>query len=122
MSSMRPCAIPGMSHDDNARSNLIIWGFLCHRSLSSFRTYTHLGGEDFDIVLVDHIINSFKKETGVNLPKDQMAIQCIREAAEKAKIELSSTSQTEINIPFISSLIRPQWSAAHQSKATMFTV
>ncbi len=64
---------------------------------------THLGGEDFDIVLVDHIINSFKKETGIDLAKDQMAIQRIREAAEKAKIELSSTSQTEINLPFISS-------------------
>ena len=64
---------------------------------------THLGGEDFDIVLVDHIINSFKKETGIDLSKDQMAIQCIREASEKAKIELSSTSQTEINLPFISS-------------------
>ena len=64
---------------------------------------THLGGEDFDIVLVEHIINSFKKETGVDLAKDQMAIQRIREAAEKVKIELSSTSQTEINLPFISS-------------------
>jgi molecular chaperone DnaK len=64
---------------------------------------THLGGEDFDIVLVEHLINSFKKETGIDLSKDQMAIQRIREAAEKAKIELSSTSQTEINLPFISS-------------------
>ena len=64
---------------------------------------THLGGEDFDIVLVEHIINSFKKETGIDLSKDQMAIQRIREAAEKAKIELSATSQTEINLPFISS-------------------
>ena len=64
---------------------------------------THLGGEDFDVVLVDHIINSFKKETGIDLTKDQMAIQRIREASEKAKIELSSTSQTEINLPFVSS-------------------
>ncbi|KAI0253651.1 heat shock protein 70 [Lactifluus subvellereus] len=64
---------------------------------------THLGGEDFDVVLVDHIITTFKKETGIDLTKDQMAIQRIREAAEKAKIELSSTSQTEINLPFISS-------------------
>ncbi|KAF8266809.1 heat shock protein 70 [Lactarius quietus] len=64
---------------------------------------THLGGEDFDIVLVEHIINSFKKNTGIDLSNDQMAIQRIREAAEKAKIELSSTSQTEINLPFISS-------------------
>jgi len=64
---------------------------------------THLGGEDFDVVLVDHIINSFKKETGIDLTKDQMAIQRIREAAEKAKIELSSTSQTDINLLVISS-------------------
>lgn len=62
---------------------------------------THLGGEDFDIVLVEHILNEFKKEQGLDLSKDPMAIQRIREAAEKAKIELSSTSQTEINLPFI---------------------
>jgi molecular chaperone DnaK len=53
--------------------------------------------------LVDHIINTFKKDTGIDLTKNQMAIQRIREASEKAKIELSSTSQTEINLPFISS-------------------
>ncbi|KAI0919026.1 hypothetical protein AcW1_003488 [Taiwanofungus camphoratus] len=62
---------------------------------------THLGGEDFDIALVQHIINEFKKEQGLDLGRDPMAIQRIREAAEKAKIELSSTSQTEINLPFI---------------------
>ncbi|KAH9944772.1 heat shock protein 70 family [Amylocystis lapponica] len=62
---------------------------------------THLGGEDFDIVLVEHILGEFKKESGLDLSKDPMAIQRIREAAEKAKIELSSTSQTEINLPFI---------------------
>ncbi|CAH7666410.1 hsp70-like protein [Phakopsora pachyrhizi] len=62
---------------------------------------THLGGEDFDIVLVEHIISEFKKDTGIDLSKDRMAIQRIREAAEKAKIELSSTSQTDINLPFI---------------------
>lgn len=62
---------------------------------------THLGGEDFDIVLVDHILNGFKKETGLDLTGDRMAIQRIREAAEKAKIELSSTTQTDINLPFI---------------------
>ncbi|EPQ55171.1 heat shock protein 70 [Gloeophyllum trabeum ATCC 11539] len=62
---------------------------------------THLGGEDFDSVLVNHILNEFKKETGTDLSQDRMAIQRIREAAEKAKIELSSTSQTEINLPFI---------------------
>jgi molecular chaperone DnaK len=62
---------------------------------------THLGGEDFDIVLVNYILNEFKKESGLDLGNDRMAIQRIREAAEKAKIELSSTSQTEINLPFI---------------------
>ncbi|KAF8581094.1 heat shock protein [Ramaria rubella] len=62
---------------------------------------THLGGEDFDIVLVNHILSEFKKESGVDLSSDRMAVQRIREAAEKAKIELSSTTQTEINLPFI---------------------
>ena len=62
---------------------------------------THLGGEDFDIVLVDHILAEFKKESGMDLKGDRMAIQRVREAAEKAKIELSSTTQTEINLPFI---------------------
>jgi molecular chaperone DnaK len=62
---------------------------------------THLGGEDFDIVLVNHILSEFKKESNLDLAGDTMAIQRIREAAEKAKIELSSTAQTEINLPFI---------------------
>ncbi|KAK6877948.1 MAG: molecular chaperone DnaK [Asgard group archaeon] len=62
---------------------------------------THLGGEDFDIALVRYIVENFKKESGLDLEKDKMAIQRIREAAEKAKIELSSTVSTEINLPFI---------------------
>ncbi|ODQ77820.1 hypothetical protein BABINDRAFT_40721 [Babjeviella inositovora NRRL Y-12698] len=62
---------------------------------------THLGGEDFDIVLVRYLVELFQKETGINLEGDRMAIQRIREAAEKAKIELSSTIATEINLPFI---------------------
>ncbi|PLB34956.1 Hsp70 family protein [Aspergillus candidus] len=62
---------------------------------------THLGGEDFDINLVRHIVGEFKKESGLDLSGDRMAIQRIREAAEKAKIELSSSLQTEINLPFI---------------------
>lgn len=62
---------------------------------------THLGGEDFDISLVRHIVQNFKKESGIDLSNDRMAIQRIREAAEKAKIELSSSLQTEINLPFI---------------------
>lgn len=62
---------------------------------------THLGGEDFDIAIVRNIVETFKKESGIDLEKDRMAIQRIREAAEKAKIELSSTVSTEINLPFI---------------------
>ena len=62
---------------------------------------THLGGEDFDIHLVRHITQQFKKESGIDLSNDRMAIQRIREAAEKAKIELSSSLATDINLPFI---------------------
>lgn len=62
---------------------------------------THLGGEDFDIHLVRHIVDDFKKSNGIDLSNDRMAIQRIREAAEKAKIELSSSLQTDISLPFI---------------------
>jgi len=62
---------------------------------------THLGGDDFDLVLSDYIIDEFKKESGINLKQDKLALQRVREAAEKAKIELSSSTQTEINLPFI---------------------
>jgi len=62
---------------------------------------THLGGEDFDILLVRHLVQQFKKEQNIDLNNDRMAIQRIREAAEKAKIELSSSTQTDINLPFI---------------------
>lgn len=62
---------------------------------------THLGGEDFDIFLLKEIVRQFKLETGIDLSNDRMAIQRIREAAEKAKIELSSTISTEVNLPFI---------------------
>ena len=62
---------------------------------------THLGGEDFDIVIVEHLVKEFQKENGIDLSKDRMAIQRIREAAEKAKIELSSTSSTDISLPYI---------------------
>jgi molecular chaperone DnaK len=63
---------------------------------------TFLGGEDFDMRIVGYLADEFKKEHGVDLRKDKMALQRLKEAAEKAKIELSSTSQTEINQPFIS--------------------
>merc|ERR1712230_92579 len=62
---------------------------------------THLGGEDFDIHLVRHLVQQFKKDSGIDISNDRMAIQRIREAAEKAKIELSSSMQTDINLPFI---------------------
>ena len=63
---------------------------------------TFLGGEDFDMRIVTYLADEFKKENGVDLTKDKMALQRLKEAAEKAKIELSSSSQTEINQPFIS--------------------
>jgi molecular chaperone DnaK len=63
---------------------------------------TFLGGEDFDMRIVSYLADEFKKEHGVDLRKDKMALQRLKEAAEKAKIELSSSSQTEINQPFIS--------------------
>jgi len=63
---------------------------------------TFLGGEDFDMRIVNYLADEFKKENGLDLTKDKMALQRLKEAAEKAKIELSSASQTEINQPFIS--------------------
>jgi len=62
---------------------------------------THLGGTDMDKVLIDHIAEEFKKQSGIDLRNDSMAMQRLREAAEKAKIELSSTLTTDINLPFI---------------------
>ena len=62
---------------------------------------TFLGGEDFDQRIIDYIIDEFKKESGADLSKDVLALQRLKEAAEKAKIELSSTTQTEINLPYI---------------------
>src|SRR3989441_311755 len=62
---------------------------------------THLGGDDFDQRVIDWIADEFKKEQGIDLRADRMALQRLKEAAEKAKIELSSTVQTEINLPFI---------------------
>ncbi|HEX2632317.1 MAG TPA: molecular chaperone DnaK [Bradyrhizobium sp.] len=62
---------------------------------------TFLGGEDFDMRLVNYLADEFQKEQGINLRSDKLALQRLKEAAEKAKIELSSTTQTEINLPFI---------------------
>jgi len=62
---------------------------------------TFLGGEDFDNALLQHLVDEFKKEQGIDLSSDRMALQRLRESAEKAKVELSSTPQTDINLPFI---------------------
>lgn len=62
---------------------------------------THLGGDDFDQVIIDWLVDEFKDENGLDLTKDPMALQRLKEAAEKAKIELSSSSSTEINLPYI---------------------
>ncbi len=62
---------------------------------------TFLGGEDFDNTIVDYLLNEFKKENGIDLKSDKLALQRLKEAAEKAKIELSSATQTEINLPFV---------------------
>ena len=63
---------------------------------------THLGGDDFDQVIIDWLVKGFKADEGIDLSKDPMAMQRLKEAAEKAKIELSSTTSTEINLPYIS--------------------
>jgi molecular chaperone DnaK len=62
---------------------------------------THLGGEDFDLRLIDYLADEFKKDQGIDLRKDKMALQRLKEAAEKAKIELSASVQTDVNLPFI---------------------
>ena len=62
---------------------------------------TFLGGEDFDDIIVDYLVSEFKKDNGINLKTDKLALQRLKEAAEKAKIELSSATQTEINLPFV---------------------
>ena len=62
---------------------------------------TFLGGEDFDNTIVDYLLSEFKKENGIDLKSDKLALQRLKEAAEKAKIELSSAAQTEINLPFV---------------------
>ena len=62
---------------------------------------TFLGGEDFDKRIIDYLADEFKKENGIDLRKDRLALQRLKDAAEKAKIELSSTTQTDVNLPFI---------------------
>jgi molecular chaperone DnaK len=62
---------------------------------------THLGGDDFDLLLMNHLVSEFKREQGIDLSNDKAAVQRLKEAAEKAKIELSTTTESEINLPFI---------------------
>ncbi len=62
---------------------------------------THLGGDDFDQAVIDYLVETFKKSDGIDLSKDQMALQRLKEAGEKAKIELSSAQETDVNLPFI---------------------
>ena len=62
---------------------------------------TFLGGEDFDLRIIEHLVAEFKKESGIDLKKDMIALQRLKDAAEKAKIELSSSQQTEVNLPYI---------------------
>jgi molecular chaperone DnaK len=62
---------------------------------------THLGGDDFDLVIMNHLVDQFKKDEGMDLSNDKAAVQRLKEAAEKAKIELSTTNESEINLPFI---------------------
>jgi molecular chaperone DnaK len=65
---------------------------------------THLGGDDFDRVIIDHLADSFKEQENIDLRKDPMALQRLKDAAEKAKIELSSSSETEVNLPYITAV------------------
>ena len=62
---------------------------------------TFLGGDDFDLRIIDWLVDEFKKDQGIDLKNDRMALQRLKEAAERAKIELSSAQETEINLPFI---------------------
>jgi len=62
---------------------------------------TFLGGEDFDMRVIDHLVEEFQKESGIDLRKDVLALQRLKDSAEKAKIELSSAQQTEVNLPYI---------------------
>ncbi len=65
---------------------------------------THLGGDDFDKVIIDWLADEFKKDENIDLRRDPMALQRLKEAAEKAKVELSSSSETEINLPYITAV------------------
>ncbi|GIS84156.1 MAG: hypothetical protein CM1200mP16_04560 [Nitrospina sp.] len=71
----------------------------CRGKINSWDT--HLGGDNFDQRIIDWLVAEFKKDQGVDLSKDNMVLQRLKEAAEKAKMELSTTNETDINLPFI---------------------
>ncbi|QCD84211.1 molecular chaperone DnaK [Vigna unguiculata] len=85
----------------NQKGELLVGTPAKRQAVKATNGDTFLGGEDFDNALLDFLVNEFKKSESIDLSKDRLALQRLREAAEKAKIELSSTSQTEINLPFI---------------------
>ena len=76
---------------------------------------TFLGGEDFDKRIIDYLADEFKKEQGIDLRNDRLALQRLKEAAEKAKIELSSSMQTEVNLPFITADAGRAEASQHQA-------
>jgi len=80
-------------------SILEVWR--CVFEVKSTAGDTHLGGDDFDKRVVDWLVEEFKRDQGIDLTKDRQALQRLTEAAEKAKIELSSAMETEVNLPFI---------------------
>lgn len=69
---------------------------------------THLGGDDFDQRIIDYLVSEFKKSNGIDLSADRMAMQRLKEAAEKAKIELSGMQQTQINLPLLQQIAQDQ--------------
>jgi molecular chaperone DnaK len=86
---------------------------------------TFLGGEDFDARIIEYLVDEFKKENGIDLKKDMLALQRLKDSAEKAKIELSSSQQTEVNLPYITAnprtqhlavrVLEPSWKASWKS-------
>jgi molecular chaperone DnaK len=76
-------------------------GFFTSSQVKATNGDTFLGGDDFDNALLHFLVDTFKADENIDLTKDRLALQRLREASEKAKIELSSTLQTEINLPFI---------------------
>jgi molecular chaperone DnaK (HSP70) len=78
---------------------------------------TFLGGEDFDKRIMDYLADEFRKENGIDLRKDRLALQRLKDAAEKAKVELSSATQTEVNLPFITADQNGPKHLANQARA-----